>query len=290
MSFELRKSLSYRFKFYLSAFLWISPVMILSACAHKDTTQYAPLTYDYLTPIFLNVGQISIQDHSNANQYPRDISNLSPTPPAMALNNMVNNRLKARGTSGKAIFTISRASLQENNDDAVYGQIDIRLDIYNNNNRKVGSIQVSTNHTYQTDHNKGDLDSRANLYDITQKMMQDVNVELEYQIRNHLEPWIVDATGTPISDSIKTQDLNDKASSTAVKHDMSPPDHRIIAPATNKPPASNADLNAVFPDGIPNNESAAPPVHDTQPVSSTKGKYPVGVLGTLPQSAISKKY
>lgn len=289
MLFNVHKPRSTKLKLFVSAFLWLSPAITLTACSHKDITEYAPLTYDYLTPIFFNVEQINIRDQSASNQYPRDISNLSPTPPALALNNMANNRLKARGNSGYAVFTINRASLQESSDDAVYGQIDIQLDIYNKSNKKVGSIQISTNHTYQTDHHKGDLNSRANLYDITQKMMQDLNVELEYQIRNHLEPWIVDATGTPISDSIKAQNLDNTAPASETKTETpSMPASTGSDTARPKPTAtSNEDLSAVFPDGVPNGNTAS---QHPQPAATTQSKHPVGVLGTLPQSAISKKY
>lgn len=282
MSWNSPKSPMSKLSLYVSAFLWISPIVALTACSHEDKTQYAPLTYDYLTPIFFNVSQITIQDQSASREYPRDISNLSPTPPVDALKNMANNRLKARGTSGSAVFTIQRASLQESDDDAVYGQIDVTLDIYNKNHKKMGSIQVSTNHTYETDHHKGDLNSRANLYDITQKMMQELNVELEYQIRNHLEAWIVDATGTPISDSIKTQDLNGTAST---NNDKPQP----TAPSPKKAPVKE-DMSAVFPDGISDDSTAPQTKTAHSPASSPKSKHPVGVLGTLPESSISKKY
>ncbi len=284
MSFNSHKLFSTKLKLCVTAFLLISPMVGLTACSHKDTMEYAPLTYDYLTPIFFNIEQIKIQDQSASNQYPRDISNLSPTPPALALNNMINNRFKPRGNSGIAVFTINRASLQESSDNAVYGQIDLTLSIYNKNNKKVGSIQVSTNHTYQTDHHKGNLDSRANLYDITQKMMQEVNVELEYQIRNHLEPWIVDATGTPISDSIKSQDLNNSPAPQLLT-----PTASSSKPVTKKSNPSNEDLSAVFPDGVPTNNPNTQN-QNTQSVSSNKSKRPVGVLGTLPQSTTFKKY
>lgn len=274
-----------KLKLCVSAFLWISPLIALTACSHEDSKQYAPLTYDYLTPIFFNVSQMTVQNQTNLTTYPDDISNLSPTSPALALSNMANNRLKARGVSGNGVFIIKRASLQKKDDDTIYGQIDVALEIYNNNQKKVAMIQVSTNHTYETDRHKGDVDSRANLYDVTQKMMQDINVELEYQIRNHLEPWLVDATGTPISDAIKTQNLD--TTPPAPRNDTSSPSAATKHNALPK----NEDLNAIFPTGLPDNDQTHSAAKENKNnTSSSSVNHPVGVLGTLPQSAVSKKY
>lgn len=288
MPLNSHSTLSLKLKLCVSAFLWVSPLITLTACSHQDKTQYAPLTYDYLTPIFFNVSQITVQNQTALTSYPQDISNLSPTPPALALNNMANNRLKARGASGNALFIIKRASLQKRDNHTLYGQIDITLEIYNQNHKKVATIQVSTNHTYEIDRHKGDIDSRANLYDVTQKMMQDTNIELEYQIRKHLEPWLVDATGTPISDAIKTQDLNTTSSPSTASNP---------SPATSTTPiqqhksaTANDDLSAVFPAGIPNDDHNASSPTTKQAAPPSSSNRPVGVLGTLPQSAITKKY
>lgn len=260
----------------------------LTACSHDEPKTFAPLTYDYLTPIFFNVGQISVQNSTGTQQYPRDVTNLSPVLPAVALQNMANTRFQARGSAGKAVFTINRASLQEQGHNGIYGQMDATLDIYNNSNKKVGSVQASVNHTYDIDSSKGAASSKANLYDATQKLMQDMNVELEFQIRKHLSSWIVDATGTPISGGVQTQDLGKPG--TAAKTSPAP---TTTTNNTTPTPSSSSnddeDLSAVFPGGKPDSIKAKENLQYS-PTKAKANQLPTGSLGTLPESAVPAKY
>lgn len=284
MSLTQHKPLSLKLKLCASTLLLISPMINLTACSNNNNVNFAPLTYDYLTPIFFNVSQVSTQNLTVDSQYPRDVSNLCPTLPATALENMATNRFKARGTNGHAIFVINRASLQEDRHNGIYGQMHVTLDIYNDSDAKVATVQASVNHTYDGENAKGDANSKANLYDITQKMMQDMNVELEYQIRQHLQSWLVDATGTPIVGQIKAQDLNSQ-NGTAAPTSLAPVPASTTAPVATKAPASDEDLSAIFPAGVPGGTKQAP---STIAPATTAKK--VGILGTIPQSAVPSGY
>ncbi|MDI2090545.1 hypothetical protein [Commensalibacter oyaizuii] len=278
MSLKQSKTFSTRLKLCASAFLLFSPMVGLTACSHHDEPNFAPLTYDYLTPIFFNVGQITIQNMTAGATYPRDVTNLSPVSPITALENMANNRFKARGSARHAVFTIKRASLQESGHNGIYGQMDVSFDIYNSNNQKMASIQAGVNHTYDIDSSKGDANSKSNLYDITQKLMQDMNVELEYQIRQHLQKYIVDATGTPIANDIQTQDLGTPNKPTSTQKNTK---------AKQNTGSTDEDLSAVFPGGRPDSGSKT---SGTQQVPETTSKYPTGSLGTIPASAVPDGY
>ncbi|CAK7193394.1 hypothetical protein COMNV_01609 [Commensalibacter sp. Nvir] len=282
------KRISSRLKLYASAFVIVCPLVTLTACSHQQEVHFAPLTYEYLTPIFFNVAQISIQNFSDSVHYPREVTHLSPVLPASALVSMANTRFKAKGSSNFAIFTINRASLQEVGKNSLYGQMDVTFDIYNSTNQKIASVQASVNHTYDIDPSKGKADSRQNLYETTRQLMQDMNVELEYQIRQHLENWLVDASGAPLIGAIKTENLNTPSLTPDTLQDTT-----VNVPKT--PPLSNDDLSAVFPAGIPSNitPSSSQTHKDTRASSSQsskQSKYPVGTLGTLPQSALPNGY
>ena len=48
---------------------------------------------------------------------------------------------------------------------------------------------------------------RAALYDITAQMMQDMNVEFEFQVRQSLREWLQDATTAPPPPAVEQQPL-----------------------------------------------------------------------------------
>lgn len=285
MSLNQKNRISFKLKLCASALLLVSPMIGLTACSHDEPKTFAPLTYDYLTPIFFNVGQIDVQNVTENQKYPRDVTNLSPILPAVALQNMANTRFQARGSSGKAVFVINRASLQEQGHNGIYGQMDATLDIYNNNNKKVASVQSSVNHTYDIDSSKGAASSKANLYEATQKLMQDMNVELEFQIRKHLSNWIVDATGTPISGGVQTEDLGKPGEA----------NKQTVTKAAPKQQPSNTnngdddDLSAIFPAGKPDSVKASENLQYS-PEKAKANQLPTGSLGTLPASAVPNGY
>lgn len=281
MSLNQKNTISFKLKLCASALLLVSPMIGLTACSHDEPKTFAPLTYDYLNPIFFNVGQMDVQNLAGTQRYPRDVTNLSPVLPASALQNMANTRFQARGSAGKAVFTINRASLQEQGHNGIYGQMDATLDIYNSSNKKVGSVQASVNHTYDIDSSKGAASSRANLYDATQKLMQDMNVELEFQIRKHLSSWIVDATGTPISGGVQTQDLGKPGAATKATTSATP----AAASSGN----SDDDLSAIFPGGKPDSVKAKESLQYS-PSKAKANQLPTGSLGTLPESAVPSGY
>lgn len=285
-SFSSRKP-SFRFNFLASAFLTITPLVTLTNCASNDSKEFAPLEYDYLNPINFNIAQITIQNPALTPTEPNDIANRSPTPPAVALQNMAQNRLKAMGSSGYAVFTIDRATIEDQADSELVGRMEAHMDIYNASNQKTGSIRAAIKHEMQPNKSKGDVDSKANLYTMTQFMMQDMNVELEFQIRKHLSAYLVDATGTPISGAIQTQDLSSPTKSNDVNASLPK-----SATPSSTPAASDEDLSAIFPTGDGNNEAATSSKTKsmTNNSASEQKSLPTGTLGTLPVSATPSGY
>ncbi|WP_215746272.1 hypothetical protein [Gluconobacter sp. P1C6_b] len=167
----------------------------VAACSDGDADQtFPPLDYSYLSQIHLNVASIDVQDEAPA--APGSLSAKAPVAPDQALKAMANQRLVASGTSGKADFIIKQAYLNRAGDNAVTGAMDVQLNVADAGNQHTGFVHARI--THKLDAGDRDPTSRKELYTLTSQMMQDMNVELEFQIRKKLLSWMTDAAGTPL--------------------------------------------------------------------------------------------
>src|SRR3954447_23672005 len=87
--------------------------VIVAACGapEEPLTNFQPLRYDYLPPIGLNVAAIDIRQQYFPSGARPDVTAQDPVPPIAALKAMAQDRLKAYGTSNRAIFSILDATL-----------------------------------------------------------------------------------------------------------------------------------------------------------------------------------
>jgi hypothetical protein len=163
----------------------------LAACGGYDEEDqsFAPLRYNDLPPIQVQVASIAIEQRFIPAGVPPDVSNLDPASPIEALKAMANDRLKAYGTANKAVFSILDASLTRQ-DDVVTGSLTVSLAILDDNGAQLGYAQA-----HEQSRRTGPVhDIRSVLYDMTKAMMNDMNIEFEYQIRHHLAAWLTDGT------------------------------------------------------------------------------------------------
>ena len=147
---------------------------------------FAPLHYDYLTPLRLNVATLTIEDHA-ANAGPGDVSALSPVPPAQALEQMARDRLVPAGSAGEAVFVIDRASIVQGAD-ALSGNMAVHLDIRTSDGNRAAYAEARVSRVRTL--GGGHEDLRGALYTMTKAMMDDMNVEFEYQVRHSLKDWL----------------------------------------------------------------------------------------------------
>jgi hypothetical protein len=181
--------------------------LLAAACGGDDDAQRSfPLpSYSYLTPIRLNVASIEIDDRS----LPAggdSVESLSPLRPADALKQMANDRLVASGTAGRAVFAIDQASLRR-----VRGGIDglmaVHLDVFagaGTERSGYAEARVARRRT-STD---VDENARAVLYDFTVQMMNDMNVEFEFQVKRSLRDWLqITAGSAPPPPPVQSEDL-----------------------------------------------------------------------------------
>jgi len=173
--------------------------LALAACGGAPPN-YPPLRYDYLPPIRLNVARIEVRQDFVPSGVAPDITSLDPAPPVEALRQMAADRLKPFGSAGQAVLVIQNASMIRNGD-TITGTFAVRLDIYTSANNRVGyaEARVSRTHTGHID------DIHSLLYDMTKQLMDEMNVQLEYQIVHSLRDWV--ATGAAAPGAVQQQPL-----------------------------------------------------------------------------------
>ena len=160
---------------------------LLAACGGEPTRTYRPLRYDYLKPIDLAVKSVEVVVGFAPSGVRPDIGSASPVDPVATLRQMGEDRLKAVGNAARAVLVISDASLIRRNDE-IQGSMVAALEIITDDGQRAASAQarVSRRHTGRV----GDLPQI--LYDMVSGMMDDMNIELEHQIRTHLKTWLVE--------------------------------------------------------------------------------------------------
>ncbi len=168
---------------------------LLAACGSEPKV-YRPLRYDYLKPIDLAVKTVDVETRVVPSGVAPDVSQQSPVDPVATLRQMGEDRLKPLGSEGRAIFSITDASLIKRAD-VVRGSMEATVDILTDDGQHAGyaQAQVTRRHTGSID------DLQQLLYDMVSGMMDDMNVELEHQIRTQLKQFLaedVNAVPTPV--------------------------------------------------------------------------------------------
>jgi hypothetical protein len=161
--------------------------------------EYPPLRYDYLTRLQLNVASISYGELPPATR----LDQLSPVPFGPALQQMTQDRLLAAGSSGRALVTIQNAQIVRA-EDGLDGAAAIRIDIFAADQQQAGFAEARV-----ARHVTGvGKDLRSAVYGITKQMLDDMNVELEFQIRRSLREYLQNATVDPAPAPVEQQDLS----------------------------------------------------------------------------------
>jgi len=300
---QTMRHLPHRAARYLPAALLVVGLGALAGCGSDEPPpSFAPLHYDYLSRFQLNVASLQVVDNAPPGSVPGDISGAAPTPPDQALQRMANDRLAAAGTAGTAIFSIDRASILHAPGGTLEGEMDVHLDIVLPSGQHAGLAEAKVTRSYKPDDSSGNADSPTALYTITSQMMNDMNVELEMQIRGSLKDWLVDAGGAPIAGAIQQQSLDAPGAEGSVPPPATPATPAATAnpatpgipavpaasapaapPAAAPPPAAPAVPDAIFPTGGGDAAEPAPAVPAApQPKSPQPGflHLPSGAAGS----------
>src|SRR5262249_3750434 len=103
------------------------------------------------------------------------------------LHAMARDRLRPVGTGGTARFRILTASVTRRRDNLT-GALAVRLDVGDAEGVNTGFAEGRA-----TAQRNGPIAAqRAAVYDLVKSLMDQMNIEFEYQIRNKLRPWVVE--------------------------------------------------------------------------------------------------
>ncbi len=170
-------------------FMLLLPLVVAACGGSDDDVAFAPLRFNDLPPIQLKVASIQTEQRFIPSGVAPDVSFRDPVAPIDALKAMATDRLQAFGTANKAVFAVLDASLTRR-DNAITGSFAVSLTILDDNGSQLGfaEARVQSRHT-------GDIGRlRPVLYDMTQAMMNDMNIEFEYQVRHNLQAWLTNGT------------------------------------------------------------------------------------------------
>jgi hypothetical protein len=178
--------------------LWLASCGDDDAPAPSVRRDFPPLRYAYLPPISLNVQRVEM-----AGDFVPPTGDDEIGDPSMAetLYAMARDRLKPVANSGIATFSIRAASINRHRD-TLNGVLLVRVSVRDADDTNTGFAEARVTAT-----KTGPIpDPRAAAYDMFRSMMDNMNVELEFQLRNKLRPWIVNAPAEapqPVDPSVK---------------------------------------------------------------------------------------
>ncbi len=230
--------------------------LALAACGDDEPASapetWAPLHYEYLNKLRLNTGSIDVQDHS-APLGDSDVAAQSPTPPAQALAQMARDRLFAAGLTGHADFVIDQASIVRDSNGALNGTLAVHLELFDASGQRAGFAQAQVSRQHVPGSDPENL--RNVLYDMTRQMMDSMNVELEFQLRQSLRSYLVTSDAVPAA-----------VTATPLQPATPPPaSPQQTIPGVDLAPAPQAAEPASPPAALPPSDQSPPPPDQMSP-------------------------
>jgi hypothetical protein len=247
-------------KMQLRSFVLIG-LVLLAGCGGDDTPPpevYTPLSYGYLRTLHLNVASVDVVDHS-APISPQDVTAQDPVQPGQVLANMARDRIFPAGTSGRAVFVVDAASITRNDDNVLTGQMAAHVEVLGPAGARLGyaEARVSRQHVPGSDPEN----MQNNLYDMTRQMMDDMNVELEFQIRRTLGAFLVANTAVPAPvTAVPLAPEAPPSPAPGMEPGMTPDMAPSMTPPESSPPPDGMPPTTQYPE-----DGSAPPVQMSPP-------------------------
>ena len=116
---------------------------------------------------------------------------------------MLRDRLSAGGSSGRAVATIEEARITRGGG-GLDGAMAVRVDVLAADGTKAGFAEAQV--ARRLDGVGRDI--RGALYDMTKQMLDDMNVELEFQLRRSLRDYLQTTSTAPAPAPVQQQDLS----------------------------------------------------------------------------------
>lgn len=280
----------------IAAAVGLVVVALLGGCVEEPPprTDFPPLTYDYLPKIRLNVATIDVDNAWQPTAVPggTHVEALSPVPPAATLVRMAQTRLVPVGASGHAVLIIDDASLIQRG--GMYeGNMQVHLDVTTSDGAHSGYAKAGVTATRTLTADTAPA-ARAALYDLTRRMMADMNAELEYQIHKTLRDYLeVDgnvAPPPPVQQETLPGSPPALVPAPAVPAPVPVPASPAAPPPTpdappdqsmSPPPGNLAAPPAAAPPGAPTPSAPTPPA-PTPPAPTPPGPTPLAPTSLAP--------
>lgn len=204
-------------KYSVLAGILAMTVFLLSGCTRSSPEETFPApNYDYLPRLNLSVARLSVHDQTITQQDNKSLIAQDPVSPVGALSLMARQRLHptqipAGSNTGSGAFIITQADMTSADEDqTLTGNFSVQLHLDDPSQNHHGQI---TAHVSRTSSFNRATSLRHHLYALTQSLMDDMNVELEYQIRKNLADWLTDASGAPLDSTVQSQNLSSDTTS-----------------------------------------------------------------------------
>jgi hypothetical protein len=236
-----------RFAAFVRCVLLALP-LALAACGGEEATppvNYPPLRYDYLPKLRLNVARIAIDDSWAPRGEARHVEFLAPEQPRDALRQMAQDRLFPAGAHGVASFVIEDASIVRG-PGQLDGSLRVRLDIIDDSGTLLGSAEARVRQVRPLDDDSPAV-MRDVLYRFVRSMMEEMNVNFEFELRKALKTTLQTTSPTgPEATPVQSEPLGAPGSEppapTATPEPAAPtaPDvpASMTPPTTIEPPAA----------------------------------------------------
>lgn len=173
----------------------------LAGCSSPPPPQYfPPLTYSYLPPLVLKVATLNIVDDYVPSTDTVALLAQDPAPPAQTLLAMLRGRVVASGAPGTGTVTIQNASVHQV-DGTLTGAMTVDVSVASADGRSTGYAEATVSASRSApDSDDGPNAMPAALYGLTKQLMENMNVQLQYQMQHNLSGWLSwsPAAGSPV--------------------------------------------------------------------------------------------
>ncbi|HTJ89561.1 MAG TPA: hypothetical protein VL356_05225 [Acidocella sp.] len=169
----------------------LAVLVALAGCSSPPPPQdFPPLSYSYLPPLVLKVATLSVVDDYVPSPDTVALLAQDPAPPAETLLAMLRHRVVASGAPGTGTVTIQNASVHRV-DGTLTGAMTVDVSVSSPDGRSTGYAEatVSASRTAPGgDEGAGAM--QAALYALTKQLMENMNVQLQYQMQHNLGGWL----------------------------------------------------------------------------------------------------
>lgn len=184
----------------------VGAALALGACETPvQKSGFAELSYSHLPPIRLDVARVDvIREYAAPAQKP-NVEHLFPVVPALAAERWANDRLKAGGPTGIARAVVKRASVVEvplqrtsglrgalttDQSERYDGMIEMIIEILDDRGQSQGSVSARSERSRTVPEDITLVEREKVWFSMTEAMMNDLNVALERQIRDHFRRFV----------------------------------------------------------------------------------------------------